>query len=59
MDLEEELELDDEDDEIEDIGRVLPADVSDEDADFGGDESDDLSDDDGDGGEPDSGGDEE
>jgi tetratricopeptide (TPR) repeat protein len=32
MDLEEELELDDEDDEIEDIGRVLPADVTEDEA---------------------------
>ena len=32
MDLEEELELDDEDDEIEDIGRVIPADVTEDEA---------------------------
>ena len=32
MDLEDELELDDEDDEIEDIGRVLPADVTEDEA---------------------------
>jgi len=32
MDLEEELELDEEDDEIADIGRVLPAEVTDEEA---------------------------
>jgi hypothetical protein len=32
MDLEEELELDEDDDEIEDIGRVIPADVTDDEA---------------------------
>jgi len=32
MDLEDELELDDEDDEIEDIGRVIPADVTEDEA---------------------------
>ena len=32
MDLEDELELDEEDDEIEDIGRVLPADVTEDEA---------------------------
>jgi tetratricopeptide (TPR) repeat protein len=32
MDLEDELELDDEDDEIEDIGRVLPAEVTEDEA---------------------------
>ena len=32
MDLEEELELDEEDDEIEDIGRVIPADVTEDEA---------------------------
>jgi hypothetical protein len=32
MDLEEDLELDDEDDEIEDIGRVLPAEVTEDEA---------------------------
>jgi hypothetical protein len=32
MDLEEELELDEEDEEIEDIGSVLPADVTEDEA---------------------------
>jgi len=32
MDLEEDLELDEEDDEIEDIERVLPVDVTDDEA---------------------------
>ena len=32
MDLEEDLELDEEDEEIEDIGRVLPVDVTDDEA---------------------------
>ena len=45
MDLEEELELDDEDDEIEDIGRVLHEEASDGDEEFSGEESVDLSDD--------------
>ena len=41
MELEEELELDEEDDEIEDIGSVLPAEVTEEEA-FEAEESDDL-----------------
>jgi Tetratricopeptide repeat len=51
MDLEEELELDDEDDEIEDIGRVLSEDGSDEDDEFSGEDGDELSEDDEDGSE--------
>jgi len=43
MELEEELELDDEDDEIEDIGSVLPAEVTEEEA-FEAEENDDLDD---------------
>ena len=43
MDLEEELELDEEDDEIEDIGSVLPAEVTEEEA-FEAEENDDLED---------------
>jgi hypothetical protein len=50
MDLEEDLELDDEDDEIEDIGRVLPEDVGEEDEEFSGEESVDLDEDEEEGG---------
>ncbi len=57
MDLEEELELDDEDDEIEDIGRVLSEDGGDEDEEFAG-EGDEPSEEDEDGG-PDEGENEE
>jgi tetratricopeptide (TPR) repeat protein len=45
MDLEEELELDDEDDEIEDIGRVLSEDGGEEDDEFSSEEEDELSED--------------
>ena len=44
MELEEELELDEEDDEIEDIGSVLPVEVTEDEA-FEAEDDDDLDDD--------------